>query len=142
MFNKNKKIIVFLLLFLVILVGVGFFAFKLNSHPILQPKLNKKQNISKSLKSTTTSQQGTTTPDFPDLEQDIYFDPLYGDIEKTLKAGLNPGIDTDGDHLLNYEEIEIYHTDPRNPDTDGDGYKDGEEVFKGYNPLGTGKLKF
>ena len=25
-------------------------------------------------------------------------------------------------------------TDPTDPDTDGDGYKDGEEVDKGYDP--------
>jgi len=28
-----------------------------------------------------------------------------------------------------------YHTDPLNPDTDGDGYTDGEEIAAGTNPL-------
>jgi hypothetical protein len=27
-----------------------------------------------------------------------------------------------------------------NPDTDGDTYKDGDEVKKGYNPSGPGQL--
>ena len=53
----------------------------------------------------------------------------------------NPkSIDTDNDGLTDYEEVKIYHTDPNNPDTDGDGYKDGQEVKNGYNPNGPGRL--
>lgn len=44
-----------------------------------------------------------------------------------------PDADADNDGLKNWEE-EVYKTDPRNPDTDGDGYLDGEEVASGYNP--------
>jgi len=47
--------------------------------------------------------------------------------------------DSDNDGLSDKEE-EFYGTDKNNPDTDGDGYKDGDEVKNGYNPLGTGKL--
>lgn len=49
------------------------------------------------------------------------------------------GVDSDEDGLTNMEEKQ-YGTDPTNPDTDGDGYKDGEEVKAGYNPKGEGKL--
>jgi hypothetical protein len=49
-------------------------------------------------------------------------------------------LDSDNDGLTDYQEINIYHTDPHNPDTDGDGYLDGAEVNAGYNPLGPGKL--
>jgi len=48
--------------------------------------------------------------------------------------------DTDKDTLSDYNEIYVYKTDPFNPDTDGDGYKDGAEVKGGYNPNGPGKL--
>ena len=34
-----------------------------------------------------------------------------------------------------------YKTDPRNPDSDADGYKDGDEVAAGFNPAGPGKLE-
>lgn len=34
----------------------------------------------------------------------------------------------------------FYGTDPRNPDTDGDGYQDGYEVNHGFNPTGPGAL--
>ncbi|MGX7130609.1 lectin-like domain-containing protein, partial [Enterococcus wangshanyuanii] len=42
--------------------------------------------------------------------------------------------DTDGDGLLDEEEIKL-GTDPLNPDTDGDGLPDGKEVELGTDPL-------
>jgi hypothetical protein len=36
--------------------------------------------------------------------------------------------------LRDWEE-NLYKTDPLNPDTDGDGYLDGEEINSGHNPL-------
>lgn len=50
-------------------------------------------------------------------------------------------LDSDLDGLTDYEEINIYNTDPQDPDTDGDSYSDGEEVLNGYNPLGDGLLE-
>ncbi|MBI4836877.1 MAG: hypothetical protein HY813_00510 [Candidatus Portnoybacteria bacterium] len=43
--------------------------------------------------------------------------------------------DSDRDGLTDWQETEIYRTDPFNPDTDGDGYLDGEEVVSGYDTL-------
>jgi len=65
------------------------------------------------------------------------------DVFITAKAGIKFYLgsgdedDDDNDGLTNAEERR-YGTDPRNPDTDGDGLKDGEEV-KRYrtNPLRT-----
>jgi len=48
-----------------------------------------------------------------------------------------PDFDKDG---LPDEIEKLYGTDPHNPDSDGDGYKDGEEIKNGYNPVGPGKL--
>lgn len=48
--------------------------------------------------------------------------------------------DSDGDLLIDYEEINIYKTDKDNPDTDGDGVLDGEEIRVWSNPLGEGDL--
>lgn len=48
-------------------------------------------------------------------------------------------IDSDKDGLTDLVE-KFYGTDPYNPDTDGDGYLDGEEVKNHFNPLGQGKL--
>ena len=43
--------------------------------------------------------------------------------------------DTDQDGLSDFEEQTVYFTDIVNPDTDGDGYADGHEVYFGYSPL-------
>jgi hypothetical protein len=46
------------------------------------------------------------------------------------------GVDSDSDGLTDAEEEYIYNTDPRLPDTDRDGFLDGNEVFHLYNPNG------
>jgi hypothetical protein len=43
-------------------------------------------------------------------------------------------VDTDQDGLTDQQETEIYFTDPKNPDTDGDGYNDKLEIDTGYSP--------
>ncbi len=49
-------------------------------------------------------------------------------------------MDTDGDGLTDEEEI-IFGTDANKPDSDDDGYLDGNEVESGYDPkLGQGAL--
>lgn len=48
--------------------------------------------------------------------------------------------DSDGDKLSDYAEKHFFGTDPGNPDTDGDGHLDGDEVRAGYNPNGPGRL--
>ncbi|OGM98350.1 MAG: hypothetical protein A2915_04570 [Candidatus Yanofskybacteria bacterium RIFCSPLOWO2_01_FULL_41_34] len=46
----------------------------------------------------------------------------------------NPDVDADHDGLDNREES-YWNTDFQNPDTDSDGFKDGEEVASGHDPL-------
>lgn len=48
--------------------------------------------------------------------------------DSTFKAG-----DSDSDGLTDWLE-EFYHTDPKNPDTDGDGTSDGDEVSLDRDP--------
>lgn len=63
---------------------------------------------------------------------------IYEKEEK--ESVLNLKLDTDLDGLFDWEEIEIYGTNPFASDTDGDGFLDGNEVKNGYNPNGPGKL--
>ncbi len=60
---------------------------------------------------------------------------------KEQELGLSDVLpDTDVDGLQDNDELSIWKTDPLKFDTDGDGYGDGWEVLKGYNPTGTGPL--
>ncbi len=56
---------------------------------------------------------------------------------QAFEADIRTGLagDTDVDGLSNDDEINIYGTDPTNPDTDGDGLTDGAEVALGTEPL-------
>lgn len=47
--------------------------------------------------------------------------------------------DPDGDYANNLVEY-IFDINPNNPDTDNDGYFDGEEILEGYNPDGIGRF--
>lgn len=49
--------------------------------------------------------------------------------------------DTDEDGLKDFEES-WYGTNPKIPDSDSDGYPDGDELRGGYNPNGKGLLNF
>ncbi|HBP00115.1 MAG: hypothetical protein UU48_C0001G0122 [Candidatus Uhrbacteria bacterium GW2011_GWF2_41_16] len=49
---------------------------------------------------------------------------------------LLPGRDTDSDGLTDVEEV-VFGTNSGLPDSDADGYLDGNEVSHGYNPKGT-----
>ena len=59
-----------------------------------------------------------------DLDADNYADTAE------LEIGLDPANpDTDGDGVADGDELGIYGTDPFTWDTDGDGLSDGEELF-------------
>ena len=93
-----------------------------------------------------------TVPTDTDLNRDINNDKiLFGEPIDTDKDGLDDVregeigtkaniADTDGDGLIDGDEVIIWKTDPLKPDTDGDTHVDGKEVKNGYNPLGPGKL--
>ena len=42
--------------------------------------------------------------------------------------------DRDSDGVSDFDEINIYHTNPDNADTDGDSYSDFEELNNGFSP--------
>lgn len=61
-----------------------------------------------------------------------------GGLAALLRAQIvGGGDDPDRDGLTNEEEA-IWGTDPNNPDTDGDGYNDRNEVYTNHNPLVAG----
>ena len=72
-------------------------------------------------------------------EKDTDQDGLTDEEEIILGTKIDD-IDSDDDNLFDREEVEVYDTDPLNPDSDGDGFLDGDEVNNNYNPLGSGAL--
>ena len=56
---------------------------------------------------------------------------LWGGKESIIESQTK---DSDNDGLQDWQE-DLYKTDYLNPDTDGDGYLDGEEINSGHNPL-------
>lgn len=51
------------------------------------------------------------------------------------EAGTDPkNPDTDGDGIDDGREVFFFNTDPKNPDTDGDGFTDLDEIKNGNDP--------
>lgn len=157
--RRGRKLvaIVLILVLLILLIGGGVLAYltfftpvtQMPPQGIAQPEqpvipvipIVPEAPISPATESPATPEAPITSepvaPTIPPLDSD-------GDgvsDEEEIRLGTDPfKPDTDGDELLDGEEVYVYGTDPLNPDTDGDGYPDGLEVRSGYNPLGTGTL--
>ena len=90
----------------------------------------------------TTSSEFSTTTETPLTNTNSLIFPL----PQTLEPLVFPGkfsvqsADVDNDALTDLEE-EVFGTDSGNPDTDADGYNDGQEVANLYNPAGVAPVK-
>lgn len=52
-----------------------------------------------------------------------------------MRIGVRMFQDSDSDGITDYDEVNIYHTDPKLADTNGDGVSDGDHLLAGNNPL-------
>jgi hypothetical protein len=57
-------------------------------------------------------------------------------IEKVIteRSSLQAQTDSDKDGVTDYDELALYSTDPFSADSDGDGFNDGSEILKGFDP--------
>lgn len=87
---------------------------------------------------TTPVTPPITTPDEEEDEEPEEVPPVEEDpdTEDPFATDFVPGTDTDSDGLTDIEES-LYGTNPQLPDSDEDGFLDGNEVFHRYNPNGT-----
>lgn len=79
----------------------------------------------------------------PNEMREIMSDPFNvpgDDINELEKMKGEFAIDSDDDNLSDCGE-EIIGSNPNNPDTDGDGYLDGDEVKNGYDPTMSGDAR-
>ncbi|MFA7314533.1 MAG: hypothetical protein WC025_01210 [Candidatus Magasanikbacteria bacterium] len=136
----NKKIIYIILIIFITGVIVFSAVFFYNRY-----KLNKKNeniiNVDQNNNVTSSEEQieFITLPTEPAIEPEWHKTDKDGDgltDDEEDKLGTNKfESDSDFDDISDKLEIEKYHTDPMNPDTDGDGFRDGVEILSGYDPL-------
>ena len=104
--------------FVVVLLGVGVYI-------MLSPSLV-----------PTPPPEPPITPPVEEPEEPIVVPLPLEDVpspEVTPPVAPSAAEDPDVDSLTNSEE-EIFKTEPQNPDTDGDGYQDGDEVKNLFDP--------
>lgn len=145
--SSERKTIIFKILTVILVISFlggltigGVFAY----NKWVKPAFNKdsSQNEEKKAEDGTKKENGQseeTKPATTDSDNDSMPDSWE------IQYGLNPNDpadamdDPDFDQLKNNYEYK-YGTDLKNPDTDGDGFRDGIEVQGGFNPKGEGKL--
>lgn len=115
--------------------GVYFYKnFAVKTATVQTPEEQDK-NMEPVIGNKNTGNAAVNTNVIPDQDHD----GLSDEEEKGLGMDSN-NIDSDDDGLFDREEVRVYKTNPLKPDTDGDGFLDGNEVKSGYNPNGAGKL--
>jgi len=137
-----------LILFLVVIILIVYFFSRSSVDELSKeesPILNKNettQNLGgqsdKIVINSNINQNINTTPKTEERSGTAKYFPDENSAEENLEDNSWEGVDSDQDGLPDEKEP-MYGTDPGNPDTDGDGYLDGEEIKNGYNPLGAGK---
>lgn len=125
-----KKVLIFLIIISLVVFAVVLIFTRLKSKKQEQPTATVTPFV---LPSPTVGPETDSDADgMPDLWE--------------KEHGLNPNdpkdakSDIDVDKLVNLDEYK-YKTDPQKADSDGDTFKDGDEVRNGYNPTGPGKLE-
>ncbi len=112
-----------------------------SEQPVTSPAPTEPSPSAVSPETTSTNVTTKTTNDKILFGEQIDTDKDGLDDVREKEIGTDPNNpDTDGDGLSDGDEVLIWKTNPLNSDTDGDGYPDGKEVRNGYNPLGSGKL--
>lgn len=81
------------------------------------------------LQTSTDLQTWEPVPGFPPAQAGVFALPANpGETARFFRFGAPGLLNSDGDCLLDFEELNLFHTDPLKTDTDGDGLDDCAEV--------------
>lgn len=132
MLNRNKIILIGLVVLLILGIGIFWYIKKKSNVVVVQKNVVNQAEIEKAKRAAELDGLNTALDNIRLIDKDT--DGLT-DIEEG-KLGTDPQkSDTDGDGLLDNDEIKIYKTNPLKFDTDGDGKNDGYEVRRNLDPL-------
>lgn len=135
--KKMFSIIAIAVIIVLIAVAAGAFYFRIQSAPVttLTPP------IAENAADVSDQPAGEVPAAVENATANIDSDnDGLTDAEEATLGTSSSATDSDADGLNDYDEVKVYHTNPLNPDTDGDSFKDGQEVTNGYDPNGPGKL--
>ena len=135
--NKIKKVLI-LIVIIVVVIALALLSFYLVKKIFTKRTATKQEQQKIEIKKAEVKQFYTNIEKTYKTDKD--FDGISDEDEKKYKTSPTSS-DTDNDGIQDLTEIKLYKTDPTKKDTDGDGYNDGYEVRRGFNPLGSGKLK-
>ncbi len=125
--KQNHKAIIIAGVIVLIALGVGGY--------LLFRSSQKQQPSSQTTQPTPTQPVSRPAVETPTVVEEPA--PIKSETENPFATEVVPGKDSDSDGLTDMEETAIYGTNPNLPDTDADGFLDGNEVFHRYNPGGT-----
>ena len=77
----------------------------------------------------------TPPPFVPEIPVEAPPAPTTTPETEAVCSVITSGVDSDSDGLTDVEENTIYRSNPYSPDTDGDKFLDGNEVFHLYSPI-------
>ena len=142
---SNRKILILggLILFVIFMAGGGLYywwqarqAAVQPAAPIASEVVIPTTPIAEEITPTTTplvpSEEATSTTSTTEIPPQLVNNESLIEFPSRL---LGESMDFDNDQISDAAE-EIFKTDPANPDTDGDKYPDGHEVYYLYNPAG------
>jgi len=122
---------------LLMIGGVFVFLLALAGYLVVlstKPAPEQQQVVQTTRPTPETQVEPEEVPETPPVEEE---EPEVEEVPEVFPVETIPGVDSDSDGLTDVEETEVYGTHPKLPDTDSDGFLDGNEVFHRYNPAGT-----
>jgi len=131
-------IIFFIIFFVLLLAGLGtgyYFLVQKNKPKPENTNTNINQNQNTVVENTNTETNiNTNTTTTTETQTNENTSTNTSNTTEQVVTQPSVAMDTDQDALTDLEE-DTYQTDKNNPDSDKDGYKDGDEVKNLYNPL-------